>query len=119
MHIFGIDYTTISRALTALVNHLTDTFTPLLTDNLEFFVSRFLLYRQSILNAHAANGDAPPFGLEDVIGFVDATMNFINRPGGGFQRAVFSGKSKRHCLKSQSNKFKYLIISLCLVLLQV
>ena len=37
MHIFNIDYTTISRALNALVDHLTDTFTPLLTDNLAFF----------------------------------------------------------------------------------
>lgn len=101
MHIFGMHYSTISLAITALVDHLTDTFTPLLTDNLAFFVTRFPLYRQSILNAHALNGNEVPFGLEDVVAFVDATMNYINRPGGGLQRAVYSGKSKRHCIKSQ------------------
>ena len=101
MHTFGIHYSTISLAITALVDHLIDTFTVLLTDNLAFFVTRFPLYRQSILNAHAANGNNVPFGLEDVVAFVDATMNYINRPEGGIQRALYSGKSKRHCLKSQ------------------
>ena len=49
MHIFGIHYSTISLAINALVHHLVVTFTPLLTDNLAFFVTRFPLYRQSIL----------------------------------------------------------------------
>jgi len=101
MHIFGIHYSTISLAITSLVNHLVVTFTPLLTDNLDFFVTRFPLYQQSILNAHIANGNVVPFGLEDVVCFVDAIMNYINRPGGGLQQTVFSGKSKRHCIKSQ------------------
>ena len=103
MHIFGIHYSTISLAINALVHHLVVTFTPLLTDNLAFFVTRFPLYRQSILNAHIANGNEVPFGLEDVVRFVDATMNYINRPGGGIQQTVYSGKSKRHCIKSQGN----------------
>ena len=75
MHIFGIHYSTISLAITALVNHLVVAFTPLLTDNLPFFVTRFPLYRQSILSAHAANGNEVPFGLEDVVAFVDATIS--------------------------------------------
>ena len=102
MHIFGIHYSTISLAITALVHHLVVTFTPLLTDNLAFFVTRFPLYRQSILNAHIANGNEVPFGLEDVVCFVDATMNYINRPDGGIQQTVYSGKSKRHCIKHNS-----------------
>ena len=103
MHIFGIHYSTISLAITALVHHLVVTFTPFLTDNLAFFVTRFPLYRQTILNAHIANGNEVHFGLEDVVCFVDATMNYINRPGGGIQQTVYSGKSKRHCIKSQGN----------------
>jgi hypothetical protein len=47
----------ISLAINALVHHLVITFTPLLTDNLAFFVTRFPLYRQSILNAHITNGN--------------------------------------------------------------
>ena len=69
----------------------------------------------SILNLMQARstvqqGNEVPFGLEYVVSFVDAFMNFIDRPGGGLQRAVFSGKSKCHCLKSQSNKFNSLIL---------
>ena len=105
MHIFNIHYSTISLAITALVAHLVLSFTPLLTDNLEFFVTRFPLYRQCILGALTANGNEVPDGLNNVVGFVDAIQVDINRPGGNLQRAVFSGKSKRHCIKSQGSFF--------------
>ena len=84
-----------------LRSHLINTFTTLLTDNLAFFVTRFPIYRQAILNAHAANGHEAPIGLENVVAFVDAKHYSINRPGGNLQRAVYSGKTKTHSMKSQ------------------
>ena len=100
-HIFGIHYSTISLALSHLVAHLVANFTTLLTDNLDFFVTRFPLYRASILGAHLANGNEVPDGLINVVGFVDGVQWEICRPGGDLQRAVYSGKTKLHSMKSQ------------------
>lgn len=100
-HIFGIHYSTISLALTHLVSHLVENFTTLLTDNLDFFVTRFPLYRASILSAHIANGNEVPVGLMNVVAFVDGHQWQLCTPGGGLQRAVYSGKTKLHSMKSQ------------------
>ena len=103
MHIFGIHYSTISLGLKFLVSHLVTTFTPLLTDNLDFFVTRFPLYRECINRAHAAHGNQAPVSLANVVAFVNAILIAINRPGGNLQQAVYSGKNKSHSLKSQGS----------------
>ena len=98
MHIFGIHYSTLSLAITAPCSYI---------HSFTHGQSCILCYTFSTLSSiylDIANGNEVPFGLEDVVCFVDATMNYINRPGGGIQQqTVYSGKSKRHCIKSQGN----------------
>ena len=103
-HIFGIHYSTISLAINNLVAHLVENFTTLLTDNLDFFVTRFPMYRAGILGAHLANGNEVPVGLANVVGFVDGTQWKITRPGDNLQGTVYSGKSKDHSMKAQGGE---------------
>ena len=100
-HIFNIHYSTISLALNSLVAHLVANFNTLLTDNLDFFVTRFPLYRACILATHLANGNEVPIGLANVVAFVDGTQWAITRPGDNLQRSVYSGKTKLHSMKAQ------------------
>jgi len=112
-HIFNIHYSIISEGINFLARHIIYHFETLLTDNYQFFVSRFVLYRACIHHTHARLGNLIPFGLENVVGFPDGTQMPICKPGGNIQRAVYSGKIKLHSLKAQAINFPDGMIGIC------
>jgi len=40
--------------------------------------------------------------LDRCVGFIDGTTIFVARPGGGYQRACYSGHKRKHSIKFQS-----------------
>jgi len=67
----------------------------LLTEwRMEFMRDRAALYAEKIEEAGAY--------LDRCVGFVDGTAIFISRPGGGLQRACYTGHKRHHAVKFQN-----------------
>lgn len=60
----------------------------------EFMRARAPLYAKRLEDAGAY--------LDRCVGCIDGTAIFVNRPGGGLQRACYSGNKRRHAVKFQN-----------------
>ena len=60
----------------------------------EFMSERAALYAEKIEGTSAY--------LDRCVGFINGTAIFIARPGGGLQRACYSGRKRKHAVKFQS-----------------
>jgi len=60
----------------------------------DFLRERAVTYAQKILDSGAY--------LDRWVGFIDGTTIFVARPGGGYQRACYSGHKRKHAIKFQS-----------------
>jgi len=68
---------------------------PLLSEwRVDFLRERAALYSTKIEEAGAY--------LDKCVGCIDVTTILVSRPGGGFQRACYSGHKRRHAIKFQS-----------------
>ena len=98
---WGREYTVLSRLISHLIDLFDDNFGFLLTDNLDYFQSRFQYYNEKIVSRIVP--PVPP-GVQNVCSFTDATVFQICRPSGNnnLQVAVYNGKDRVHALKLQS-----------------
>jgi len=91
---FGRSSTALCIIFYATVEGKTNKWGHLLTEwRVDFVRARAPLYSARIEAAGAY--------LDKCVGFIDETAIFVSRPGGGLQRACYSGRKRRHAVKFQ------------------
>jgi len=92
---FGRSGSALCQIFYTTVVMMMDKWGALLTEwRMEFMRDRAALYAEKIEEAGAY--------LDRCVGFVDGTAIFISRPGGGLQRACYSGHKRHHAVKFQN-----------------